>query len=32
MAPALAADLFAIDPTAEAAAQFERDAEAAGAD
>jgi len=32
MAPALAEDLFAIDPTAEAAAQFERDAEAAGAD
>jgi len=32
MAPVLAADLFAIDPTAEAAAQFERDAEAAGAD
>ena len=32
MAPALAADLFAIDPTAEAAAKFERDAEAAGAD
>jgi len=32
MAPALAADLFAIDPTADAAAQFERDAEAAGAD
>ena len=32
MAPALAADLFAIDPTADAAAQFERDAVAAGAD